>query len=90
MGGFVNMSSPPPLISVPTSDSHHHIGHQQQHLPDVCVPVTNGASTIQAPGEMVLRQPTIGCHQPMVMSPPSSPSNTMDSYNMTNLPSTIA
>ena len=86
----VSMPAPPPLVSVASSDSHpHYVGqiHQQQ-LPDVCVPVTFGVtqpsslSQAQLGGVSVGLPQQGGCAQAMVISPPSSPSTRMDSYNI--------
>ena len=85
------MSSPPPLVSVASSDNHaHYLGHlHQQHLPDVCVPVSIGAT--QAPNisqsqlsSLGLRQ-ALGCHQAIVLSPASSPAR-IDSYAIPLMP----
>ena len=86
-GNIVSMASPPPLVSVAPSDSHpHYLNHlHQQHLPDVCVPVTIGITQASnlSQGQLNglgLRQ-TTGCHQAMVISPASSPTR-MDSYSI--------
>ena len=84
---IVTMPSPPPLVSVAASDQHsHYLGHlHQQHLPDVCVPVTIGITQASNLSHEQLNglglRPTTGCQQAMVISPASSPTR-MDSYNI--------
>ena len=83
----MTMSSPPPLVSVASPENQmHYLSHlHQQHLPDVCVPVSVG--TTQAPNipitqmnNLGLRQ-SIGSHQTIVLSPTSSPTR-IDSYSI--------
>ena len=90
MNGFNNiipMSSPPPLVSVASPENHmHYLSHlHQQHLPDVCVPVS--VVTSQTPNlpqnqlsSLGLRQ-TLGCNQTIVLSPAASPTR-IDSYSI--------
>ena len=83
---IVPISSPPPLVSVAPSDGHaHYINNlQQQHLPDICSPVSVGVSQSNSISHgqingMGLRQSITG-HQTIVLSPASSPSRMDTSY----------
>jgi len=83
---IVPISSPPPLVSVAPSDGHaHYINNlQQQHLPDICSPVSVGVSQSSSISHgqingLGLRQPITG-HQTIVLSPASSPSRMDTSY----------
>ena len=90
MNGFSSnppMPSPPPLVSVASSENHpHYLGNlNQHHLPDVCVPVT--AAVLNTPnitqGQMngvAIRQTAVS-HQAMILSPATSPAR-IDPYNI--------
>ena len=90
MAGFSSnppMPSPPPLVSVASSENHpHYLGNlNQHHLPDVCVPVT--AAVLNTPnitqGQMngvAIRQTAVS-HQAMILSPATSPAR-IDPYNI--------
>ena len=84
------MSSPPPLVSVAPSDGHgQYLAHlHQQHLPDVCVPVSVGVTQAhnlsQTPvSGLCLRQAPVS-HQAMILSPAVSPTR-IESYNIPHL-----
>ena len=83
---IVPISSPPPLVSVAPSDGHtHYISNlHQQHLPDICSPVSVGVSQSNSISHgpingIGLRQ-SLGGHHTIVLSPASSPSRMDTSY----------
>ena len=83
---IVAISSPPPLVSVSPSDGNaHYISHlHQQHLPDICSPVSvaNSQSNSISHGQingLGMRQ-SMGCQQTIVLSPAASPTRMDTSY----------